>query len=160
MLTPNSVATSARAARGVDTTRESPDMERFPLSFFSDGDIELDDEFDVEDAFGEHGIEYWVCASNRFVPATAEQIAAIREYEALDRLGRWKRLEARRNQGTARAKRHVRRLARRVARFSWLAALVRHMFARSGRGARTATVITSDQRADTGATPTDAGGVR
>lgn len=156
MLTPNPVATSARAARGVDIARESLDMERFPPSFFPDGDVELD----VEDAFREHDIEYWVCASNRLVPATAEQIAAIREYEALDRLGRWKRLEAQRTQGTARAKRHVRRPARWVARFSWLAALVRHIVARSGRGASTATVIASDQRTDTGATPTDAGGVR
>jgi hypothetical protein len=40
-------------------------------------------ELDVEDAFGEHDIEYWVWSGNRLVPATPEQTALIREREAL-----------------------------------------------------------------------------
>lgn len=47
------------------------------------------EEPDVEDAFGEHDIEYWVWSGSRLVPATTEQVAAIREHEALCRLPSW-----------------------------------------------------------------------
>jgi hypothetical protein len=47
-------------------------------------------ELDVEDAFGEHDIEYWVWSGNRLVPATPEQTALIREREALSCLRAWK----------------------------------------------------------------------
>lgn len=56
-------------------------------------------ELDVEDAFGEHDIEYWVRRGNRLVPAAAEDIAQIREWErelaAHVRLEQWRRDERR-----------------------------------------------------------------
>ncbi|HLZ25534.1 MAG TPA: hypothetical protein VKQ30_25705 [Ktedonobacterales bacterium] len=45
---------------------------------------------DVEDAFGEHDIEYWVWCGVKLVPATPEQVARIRDHEALLRLQAWK----------------------------------------------------------------------
>lgn len=47
-------------------------------------------EVDVEGAFGEHDIAYWVREGNRLVPATPTQIAAIQEHEALLRLAQWR----------------------------------------------------------------------
>lgn len=47
-------------------------------------------EVDVEEAFGEHDIAYWVRDGNRLVPATPAQIAAIQEHEALLRLALWR----------------------------------------------------------------------
>jgi hypothetical protein len=47
-----------------------------------------DQEPDVEDAFGDHDIEYWVWRGNKLVPATDEQVALLREREALARLAR------------------------------------------------------------------------
>jgi hypothetical protein len=43
---------------------------------------------DVEDAFGDHDIDYWVWRGNKLVPATDEQVALLREREALARLAR------------------------------------------------------------------------
>jgi hypothetical protein len=39
------------------------------------------EDLDVEDAFGEHNIEYWVRKGNRLVPATPEESAQIQEWE-------------------------------------------------------------------------------
>lgn len=54
-------------------------------------------ELDVEDAFGEHDIEYWVRSGNRLVPAAAEDIAQIQEWErelaAHLWLERWRRAQ-------------------------------------------------------------------
>jgi len=65
-----------------------------------------DAELDVEDAFGEHDIEYWVRRGNRLVPATAEDVAHIQEYQreliAGARLERWQREETRRSPWPAR----------------------------------------------------------
>ncbi len=47
-------------------------------------------EVDVEDAFGEHDIIYWVREGNHLVPANPTQIAAIHEYEARLRLAVWR----------------------------------------------------------------------
>ncbi len=47
-------------------------------------------EVDVEDAFGEHDIIYWVREGNRLVPANPTQIAAIHEREARLRLAVWR----------------------------------------------------------------------
>lgn len=47
-------------------------------------------EVDVEDAFGEHDIIYWVPEGNRLVPANPTQIAAIQEHEAHLRLAVWR----------------------------------------------------------------------
>jgi len=48
------------------------------------GTCELDDggELDVEDAFGEHDIEYWVRRGNRLVPATHDDLARIQAWES------------------------------------------------------------------------------
>jgi hypothetical protein len=55
-------------------------------------------ELDVEDAFGDHNIEYWVRRGNKLVPATDAEIAQIHEWEreasARARLALWKRSEA------------------------------------------------------------------
>ncbi len=47
-------------------------------------------EVDVEDAFGEHDVLYWVREGNRLVPANPTQIAAIQEYEMRLRLAVWR----------------------------------------------------------------------
>jgi hypothetical protein len=52
-----------------------------------------DDEPDVEDAFGEHDIEYWVWSGKKLVPASPEQAALLREHEALLRLAQWRSLQ-------------------------------------------------------------------
>jgi len=58
------------------------------------------DVVDLEDAFGEHRIEYWVRKGNALVPATEHEIAAIRSWErehaAALRLERLKQVEYRR----------------------------------------------------------------
>ncbi len=58
------------------------------------------DVVDLENAFSEHGIEYWVRKENALVPATEHEIAAIRAWErehaAALRLERLKQLERRR----------------------------------------------------------------
>jgi hypothetical protein len=58
------------------------------------------DVVDLEDAFGEHHIEYWVRKQNALVPATEREIAAIRAWErehaAALRLERLKQMERRR----------------------------------------------------------------
>jgi hypothetical protein len=51
-------------------------------------------ELDVEDAFSEHDIEYWVWRGNRLVPATTAQIVIIHEIEAARRLQAWAAREA------------------------------------------------------------------
>lgn len=51
---------------------------------------ETECDIDVEDAFGQHDIIYWVREGNRLVPATPTQIAAIQEHEALLRLAVWR----------------------------------------------------------------------
>lgn len=64
-------------------------------------------DLDVEEAcFGAHEIEYWVREENRLVPATADEIAQIQEWEreqsAHLRLQRWREDERRRNVWPAR----------------------------------------------------------
>ena len=44
---------------------------------------------DVEEAFGEHDIDYWVWDGNRLIPASPQKRALIREREALQRLREW-----------------------------------------------------------------------
>lgn len=51
---------------------------------------ETECDIDVEDAFGQHDVIYWVREGNRLVPATPTQIAAIQEHEALLRLAVWR----------------------------------------------------------------------
>src|SRR5215469_12970872 len=58
-----------------------------------------DDEPDVEDAFGQHDIEYWVWRGHTLIPATPEQAAALREREALARLARWQQAQCARTRG-------------------------------------------------------------
>ena len=38
-------------------------------------------DFEVDEAFGDHNIEYWVWSGKRLVPATAEQIETIHGIE-------------------------------------------------------------------------------
>ena len=38
-------------------------------------------EWELDEAFGEHNIEYWVWSGKRLVPATAEQLVTIHEIE-------------------------------------------------------------------------------
>lgn len=59
-------------------------------------------ELDIEDAFGEHDIEYWVWSGNRLVPATPDQIVIIREREALARLRAWNDREMHAERGRSR----------------------------------------------------------
>jgi CheY-like chemotaxis protein len=58
-----------------------------------------DVDLDVEDAFGNHDIEYWVRHGNKLVPATEDEVAQIQEWEressALVRLTDWKQQEHR-----------------------------------------------------------------
>jgi hypothetical protein len=74
---------------GYDADQSSYDAEQ-PLD-----DVELD----VEEAFGEHNIEYWVRKGNKLVPATEDEVAQIHEWEressARARLALWKRAEVR-----------------------------------------------------------------
>lgn len=69
-------------------------------------------ELDVEDAFGEHDIEYWVWSGNRLVPAMPEQIAIIHEREALSRLRAWTASENQRTRERVRRARFGRWAAR------------------------------------------------
>lgn len=66
---------------------------------------------DVEDAFGEHDIEYWVPRGNRLVPATEEDIAHIQEWEreriAQARLARLKEAEYRSSRWPARLRQRL-----------------------------------------------------
>lgn len=47
----------------------------------AEDDVRDADALDVEDAFGEHTIEYWVRKGNKLVPATEQEIAHIQECE-------------------------------------------------------------------------------
>lgn len=60
------------------------------LAAFETFELPGDGELDVEDAFGEHDIEYWVWDGNRLIPAPPNKLARIHELEALDRLT-WQR---------------------------------------------------------------------
>lgn len=77
---------------------ECPDDERQGACDGAPGD-DLGDDLDVADAFGEHDIEYWVRHGNRLVPASADEIAHIQEFErelaAYLRLESWQRDERR-----------------------------------------------------------------
>lgn len=78
-------------------------------------------ELDVEDAFGDHDIEYWVWSGNRLVPASPDQIALIREREALLRLQVWaaRKQPAQRDQSRPRESAHGAPRPRRLtARFT------------------------------------------
>ena len=79
-------------------------------------------ELDVEDAFGAHDIEYWVRRGNRLVPAAAEDIAQIQEWErelaAHARLERWRRDERRAQRWRVRFLRRA--LARCEAWMKWV----------------------------------------
>lgn len=63
-------------------------------------------ELDVEDAFADHNIEYWIWHNNRLVPASPDRAARLREIDALHRLDSWKLLEQ-----------ETQRRARRAARY-------------------------------------------
>lgn len=69
---------------------------------------------EVEDAFGEHDIEFWVPKENRLVPATDEEIAQIQEWErergAMRRLARLKEAERPNRRWNARLSGHLRAL--------------------------------------------------
>lgn len=52
-------------------------------------------ELSLDDAFGTHDIEYWVWSGTQLVPASPEQVALLREYEAMWRLEYWQRSEQR-----------------------------------------------------------------
>ncbi len=69
---------------------------------------------DVEEAFGEHDIEYWVPKRNRLVPATDEEIAQIQEWErervAMRHLARLKEAERPNRRWNARLSGHLRAL--------------------------------------------------
>lgn len=83
--------------------------------------VETEDETDVEGAFGEHDIVYWVREGNRLVPATPAQIAAIQEQEALPRLAMW------RSESTSRPRylSHLRLIGRYMRR--WFSLLLAHL---------------------------------
>lgn len=75
---------------------------------------------DVEDAFGDHDIEYWVRKGNRLAPATDDEVAQIREWgresSALVRLALWKHMQARSRSGFARLLRGVMWVEQRLGR--------------------------------------------
>ena len=118
---------------------------------------EDESELDVEDAFGAHDIEYWVRSGSRLVPATPEQIAAIREREGLRRLGRWQHIEQQRTQMATRAARRTARRAAWTEPIVRCAALLRQLTKPSGAEPRVETHIEPVERIDTNASPTDAG---
>jgi hypothetical protein len=67
---------------------------------FVGGDPPPDDvELDVEDAFGDHTIEFWVRKGNTLVPATDDEVAQIHEWEreakSRARLAAWQLTETR-----------------------------------------------------------------
>lgn len=95
------------------------------LPFSSDDE----DALDVEDAFGEHDVEYWIRSGNRLVPATPEQATALREWEALRRLERWRRAEAERIRASERQLRRAARLAAWIVALRWLAGAIRRPIA-------------------------------
>jgi hypothetical protein len=72
------------------------------LPYF-DGEQPPDDvELDVEDAFGDHTIEYWVHKAHKLIPATDDQVAQVariheweRESRVRARLAAWQRMQAR-----------------------------------------------------------------
>jgi hypothetical protein len=73
---------------------------RTPHLPFYGGEQSCEDvELDVEDAFGDHDIEYWVRQGNKLVPATEDEVAQIHEWEheapARTRLAVWQRTETR-----------------------------------------------------------------
>jgi DNA-binding response OmpR family regulator len=75
-------------------------------------DVPRDDvELDVEDAFGDHDIEYWVRHGKKLVPATDHEVDQIRERErdssALVRLTLWKHRQVRTSSGFARLLRGI-----------------------------------------------------
>jgi hypothetical protein len=49
-------------------------------------DPDLLETYDVGEAFGDHDIEYWIYDGVRLVPATPDEIAALREHEAERRI--------------------------------------------------------------------------
>lgn len=69
-------------------SRQSGDFEDFGM-FERPGPGELD----VEDAFGQHDIEYWIWHDNRLIPASPDTAARLRELDALHRLRAWQRME-------------------------------------------------------------------
>ena len=75
-------------------------MGKFREADLPDGFAPRWDVVDLDDAFGEHHIEYWVRKQNALVPATERGIAAIRAWErehtAALRLERLKQVEHRR----------------------------------------------------------------
>ncbi|HST87036.1 MAG TPA: hypothetical protein VLJ14_01560 [Ktedonobacterales bacterium] len=75
-------------------------MGKFREADLPDGFAPRWDVVDLDDAFGEHHIEYWVRKQNALVPATEREIAAIRAWErehtAALRLERLKQVEHRR----------------------------------------------------------------
>lgn len=134
-------------------------MEPFP-PFSSDAG----DELNVEDAFGEHDIEYWVPKDGRLVPATPEEVAELREREALRRLNRWRRgrMDAQPASSAGTAEQLSRSFASLLV--GRAAALVRRMVRRSSRDVGTETPATPaervDKRVDTGTAPSDAGRIQ
>lgn len=80
---------------------------------------------DVEEAFGEHDIEYWVPLNGKLVPASPDQVAMIREQEAIRRLIRWRLLEAEKPEkpepglATSRRRRRVWKLPQNIFACIW-----------------------------------------
>ena len=73
----------------------------------SEANVPRDDaKLDVEDAFGDHDIEYWVRRGNKLVPATEDEVAQIHEWEressALARLPLWEQQQTGAGTGLAR----------------------------------------------------------
>lgn len=129
-------------------------MEPFPPSAFDDGD-----ELDVEDAFGEHDIEYWVRSGGRLVPATPEQVAELRESAARRRLDRWQRLAVQAvSEGVPPDRRHASSFASLFV--SRAATLALRVFKHPSQAAWIEASREPAERVDTSAAPTDAGRIR
>jgi hypothetical protein len=65
------------------------------LEAFADFELPGEGAIDVEEAFGEHEIEYWVWHDNRLIPAPPDKLARIQELEALQRLDEWRAAQER-----------------------------------------------------------------
>jgi hypothetical protein len=78
-----------RKSAQIQAWLEATDVSDDELAAFETFELPGEGELDVEDACGDHDIEYWVWSGNRLVPASPDKLARIRECEALDRL-KWR----------------------------------------------------------------------
>lgn len=108
---------SSQSHAGCTGAAEDQDWPTYALGLMRD-DVELD----VEDAFGDHGIEYWARHGNRLVPATDDEVAQIHEWEressALARLSLWEHQHARAGSRFAHLLRGVERVRQRLGHSS------------------------------------------